>query len=162
MRRCCWGTCCGRGTQSVPAPRVPAVTDHAPLFQPSQKGEISLEDAAKAGMPSAAPVVAAGTPAAAAAAVVAQAQAPGAGLPGPPPAPQVATSYLMVVGMVTAEVLADDEEYEEVATPLAPYFPWPGTCRPQRGAADSDIHCISSAKAPSLSGLHANFAILLF
>lgn len=112
---------------------MPAFTDHAPLFQPSQKGEISLEDAAKAGMPSAAPVVAAGTPAAAAAAVVAQAQAPGAGLPGPPPAPQVATSYLMVVGMVTAEVLADDEEYEEVADPPRP-LPCPATRRPQRWA----------------------------
>lgn len=80
-----------------------------------QKGEMSLEDAAQAGMPSAAPVVAQGTPAAAAAAVVAQAQAPG--LPGPPPVPQVATQYLMVTGMVTAEVLADDEEYSEVRYP---------------------------------------------
>ena len=42
-------------------------------------------------------------------------------LPAPPPlAP---TSYLQIVGMVTAEVLADDEEYSEVRQPHASAIP---------------------------------------
>jgi len=108
---------CGRPSGYVdPAQAQQAAIAAAKALEAFQKGEMSLEDAAQAGMPSAAPVVAQGTPAAAAAAVVAQAQAPG--LPGPPPVPQVATQYLMVTGMVTAEVLADDEEYSEVIEDL--------------------------------------------
>lgn len=41
---------------------------------------------------------------------------PPAGLPGPPAAPGAPTVFLQVVGMVTANVLADDAEYAEVSS----------------------------------------------
>ena len=87
---------------------------------PLQRGEITLEEAAAAGNTpapgadaSASPSGAAASPGAAAgdaaAASPAIGKSPLGAAPGPPPTPFVAVN-----GMITAEVLADDTEYEEV------------------------------------------------
>lgn len=79
-----------------------------------QRGEITLDQAAAAGMPTpGGPAAAAG-----AGATPTTGQTPPAAASPLPGAPAVAagppTQYLAVSGMVTADVLADDEEYAEV------------------------------------------------